>query len=84
MTPGAWTNIKGERVKILSSRVKKIESAKVGERAGTIINISDEGIEIACGKGSVVIDQLQRPGKKPLRFSELIRGFKIVKGESCT
>ena len=44
----------------------------------TIINILDEGIEIACGIGSAIIDQLQRPGKKPLKFSELMRGLKLL------
>ena len=81
---GAWTTIKGERIKILSSSLAKIKKTKVEESAGTILDISVGGIEIACGEGSVVIDQLQRPGKNPLRSSELIKGFKIVRGEVCT
>ena len=83
-TLGAWTNIKGERVKILSSSLGQTKMAKVEDRAGTILGISDKGIEIACGEGFVVVDQLQRSGKNSLRFSELIKGFKIVRGEFCT
>lgn len=79
--PGAWTTINEERVKLLLSRVAKPESDKVANTPGQVLKILDLGIEVACGKGSIIINILQRPGKKALRFDELLKGFKIFPGQ---
>lgn len=40
---------------------------------GTIIGANNDGIQVATGKGSLLITQLQLPGKKRLQASEVLR-----------
>jgi methionyl-tRNA formyltransferase len=63
--PGAWTDIAGERVKLLRSRVVA-GAGTPGEVLG--------GFAVACGKGAVEIVEAQREGKRPMPAGELLRG----------
>ncbi len=79
--PGAWTSIEKERVKVFSSKVSNNFQSKTDVIPGTVSEILENGIEIICGKGRLIIDHLQRPGKKSLVFDELMRGFSIFPGQ---
>lgn len=46
--------------------------------AGTVVG-TDGGIEIACGSGeTVLLTEVQAPGKKRMKASEYLRGHKLV------
>ena len=64
--PGAWVEIKGERVKLLRSRL----AAGAGQ-PGQVLG----GFTIACGTGAVEILQAQREGKRPMPVAEVLRGL---------
>lgn len=49
--------------------------------AGTIIDLSDQGIDIACGSGALRIQRLQRDGSKPLMASEFCNGYALSVGD---
>lgn len=66
--PGAWCEIAGERVKLLGSRL-----ATGSGDAGQVLH----GLTIACGDGAVEITTAQRPGKRPMQASELLRGMVV-------
>jgi methionyl-tRNA formyltransferase len=66
--PGAWTDIAGERVKLLRSRVVA-GAGTPGEVLG--------GFAVACGKGAVEIVEAQREGKRPMPAGELLRGWDL-------
>ena len=66
--PGAWTHIRGERVKLLRSRV----SAGTGA-PGQVLG----GFTIACGEGSVEILEAQREGKRPMPASDVLKGLSL-------
>ena len=70
--PGAWTEINGERVKLLASKVidKENEPGKV----------LDRGFSIACGQKAVEITEAQRPGKSAQNSDVFLRGFKLQRG----
>lgn len=72
--PGCYFEYNGERFKILAAEAVTEDS---GFEAGTVLN-SDGGLLIACGEGILIIDQIQRQGKKPMSSEELLRGFKFV------
>ena len=71
--PGAWCEMKGERVKLLGS-VLATGSAKAGEAL-------DDNFTIACGQGAVQLTRLQRAGKGPMQANDFARGFPLKKGE---
>ncbi|MCT8330011.1 methionyl-tRNA formyltransferase [Albidovulum sediminis] len=66
--PGAWTDIAGERVKLLRSRVVA-GAGTPGEVLG--------GFVVACGMGAVEIVEAQREGKRPMPAGELLRGWDL-------
>ena len=70
--PGAWTEINGERVKLLASKVIDKEN-----EPGVIL---DTGFSIACGQKAVEITEAQRPGKSAQNSDVFLRGFKLQQG----
>ncbi len=65
-SPGAWTSINRERIKLLGSRVTSDEGLH-----GAVLG----GFRIACGTGAVQITRAQREGKKPMDIKDFLRGF---------
>ena len=70
--PGAWFEVGGERVKLLSADIMEPSGAP-----GTVL---DEALTIACGDGAVRPNLVQRAGKGAMSPAELLRGFAIPKG----
>jgi methionyl-tRNA formyltransferase len=71
--PGAWSEIAGERVKLLLS-----EPAEAAGVPGTVL---DGRLAVACGTGAVRLLRLQRAGRAPADAPELLRGFPIAVGD---
>ncbi|WP_371225517.1 methionyl-tRNA formyltransferase [Roseovarius sp. 2305UL8-3] len=70
--PGAWSELDGERVKILKSRV----SSGCGAPGRAL----DDALSIACGKGAVQLLRLQRAGRGAQDADEFLRGTPVPKG----
>ncbi len=64
--------------------VFRVFAAALGSRdcrktPGTILHADGRGVEIACGKGeSVLITELQAPGKKRMKAADFLRGHPIT------
>lgn len=70
--PGAWTEIEGQRVKLLASRLADGQGAS-GE-------VLDDVLTVACGEGAVMLLRLQRAGKGAQDSDVFLRGMPVVKG----
>jgi methionyl-tRNA formyltransferase len=70
--PGAFTEVKGERLKILYAEPVKGKGAP-----GEIIS---DDLTVACGDGALRILKAQRAGKGVMDSSELLRGFALPIG----
>jgi len=66
--PGAWTEVAGERVKLLGSR-----HATGQGRPGQVLT----GFTIACGVGAVEVTLAHREGKRPLPAGEVLKGLAL-------
>ncbi|MEO1951441.1 MULTISPECIES: methionyl-tRNA formyltransferase [unclassified Thioclava] len=66
--PGAWTEIAGERIKLLR--------AAPAEGSGAPGEILD-GFTIACGTSALEILTAQRPGKRPMSGADVLRGLRL-------
>ncbi|MDD9979616.1 MAG: methionyl-tRNA formyltransferase [Boseongicola sp.] len=66
--PGAWTEINGDRLKLLRSRVSR-GVGQPGEHLGNF--------EIACGSGSVQVIEAQKSGKRPMQADVVLRGLTL-------
>ena len=73
--PGAHTTLEGELLKLARTRPASGE----GE-PGTVLAAGSEGIEVACGTGSLVIGELQLAGRKRLPAGEFLRGCALAVG----
>lgn len=76
--PGAFTSLKGKRLKIHSA--EPVDHAKKGV-SGEIVEISDDGLQVACGQGSLLIKDLQIEGGKRLAISEFLKGHPLSAGD---
>ncbi|WP_035290722.1 methionyl-tRNA formyltransferase [Clostridium sp. KNHs214] len=75
--PIAFTNYEDKVMKIYKAQVI---NKKISEEPGRILKVSKEGIEVACGENTLLIEKVQFPGKKPMVVNEYIRGNEIKEG----
>ena len=71
--PGAWTEIDGERVKILGS--------ERAEGRGAPGEVLDDRLTIACGTGAVRLLRLQRAGKAAQDAAVFLNGRAVPPGK---
>lgn len=76
--PGAFTSLKGKRLKIHTAEL--VEHPKKGA-AGEIVEIQGDGIQIACGQGSLLIKDMQLEGGKRLACDVFLKGHPLAPGE---
>ncbi|MBF0447522.1 MAG: methionyl-tRNA formyltransferase [Magnetococcales bacterium] len=48
---------------------------------GTVIALHEEGPEISCGQGSLIITEIQKPGKKRMPAADWLRGRPLKIGD---
>jgi len=72
--PVAYTHYKDTVMKIYKSKVLNEESSK---EAGSIISVSKEGLRVSTGFGVLLIEEVQFPGKKPIKIKDYIVGNSI-------
>ena len=74
--PGAWFEVNGERIKLLSAVEGQVDSSFRGND-GLVV---DDGLLIECGEGAIRPTLLQRAGKAAMAPRDFLRGFSIPKG----
>jgi methionyl-tRNA formyltransferase len=76
--PGAWTTHRGADLKLFGARVTE---ARVAD-AGTVLELTDAGMLVACGGGgAVLVAAVQPAGKRRQAPMEWARGRGIAVGE---
>jgi methionyl-tRNA formyltransferase len=71
-SPGAFTEVKGERLKILYAMPVK-DRGEPGE-------VITDDLTIACGDGALKLLKVQRSGKGAMEARELLKGFALPPG----
>ncbi len=74
--PGAWANIQGARVKVLTCEV-------IDQRGDEGVALDDR-LTIGCGNQAVRLLTLQREGKGVMDAATFLRGFPVSKGTRFT
>ena len=72
LSPGAWFNYEGSRIKILK--------AKEVEHKGRPGEIIDKNFTIACEKKSIQILEIQKEGKQKMSIDEYLKGNSLKIG----
>ena len=76
-TPGAYALWQGKVLKLFRARVKRSEGKTA--TPGTVLGLVNQGLEIACGQGTVLVRELQLAGHKRLTAPEFLRGQALLK-----
>lgn len=71
--PGAYATLDDKNIKLWLS---KIGNRKYDEKPGTIVNLDKLGMEVVTKDGSIIITELQVPGKKKMNIKDFINGVK--------
>ena len=71
--PGAYATLDDKNIKIWAS---KISDKSYDKKPGTIVNLDKDGLEVVTGDGSIIITELQLPGKKKTLVKDFINGAK--------
>ena len=79
--PGAYSFLKGKRIRIWKAEVLSGEESK---RAGAVIKATSEGIEVQTGKGRINILEMQPEGKKRLDVKSFLLGNAVEAGDAFT
>jgi len=75
--PGAYCAYKGETMKLWRAEVLDKNSDAL---PGTIVKVSNEGIDICCGGRLLRATEIQMPGKKRVEVKAFLLGNKIDEG----
>lgn len=70
--PGCWTEIEGQRVRVLEGEVVA--------GAGIPGEVLDDRLTVACGEGALRLTRVQRGGGRPMPAAEFLRGFPLPAG----
>ena len=74
--PGTRSKLRGEVIKIWRARC----IAHTGT-PGDVLESGSDGILIGCGKGALLVTELQRAGGTRLAAADFLRGYSIARGE---
>jgi methionyl-tRNA formyltransferase len=74
--PGASAELQGEGIKIWQAQCDTISGPP-----GTVLAVSQRGILVACGRGSLWLTELQRAGAKRLKAVQFLAGNSVMVGQ---
>jgi methionyl-tRNA formyltransferase len=74
--PIAYTNYKGERMKIYETEAIEEETSA---EPGRILDVSKNGVKVACKDSILIIKKVQFPNGKPLTIEQYTNGHEIEK-----
>ena len=78
--PGAFTYYQGRLLKVYGAGLEEDGTLPKG-KPGEIVQVHKNGIVVSCGKGFLIIKELQLEGKRRMKIEEFIAGHRISAGE---
>ena len=75
--PSAFTRYKGKTLKIWDADVTDKETDVL---PGTVIDVTKDVIEVAAGKGTLILNGVQLEGKKRVAVKDFLLGYEVKEG----
>jgi len=72
--PGAWFLLDGQPIRCWRASV----GGPVDAAPGTVVSSARDGIVVACGAGTLRLESLQRPGRRPVTGAEFAASVDIT------
>ena len=78
--PGVWTRCRGKRVRIVEAAATEGETTP--ESCGHVIELKDDALTVACGKGTILaIRAVQPEGRRAQSARDAVNGRQILPGD---
>ncbi len=77
-SPGAWTTLEGEALKIWRAHVVE------GVGPAGMVSVNGNRLLVGCGSGMLALEELQRAGAKRLAVADFLRGRTLEPGARFT
>ncbi|MCM1568958.1 MAG: methionyl-tRNA formyltransferase [Roseburia sp.] len=77
--PSAYAAYRGKQLKLWQAR--PVKETVDGLQPGSIMCVTKDTIQVACGKNALCIDELQLEGKKRMKTHDFLLGVKMQPGE---
>ncbi len=65
----------------ITLKVWHAECLDLAGEPGEILSVDEHGVTVACGRGALVLKELQKPGGKRLPAAEFLKGFPMKMGQ---
>lgn len=82
-TPGAsaFIDIRGKK-KVIKLFKTSFSEENLSSANGEIVKVDKESFTVACGKGCLIVKELQMEGKKVMSTGDFLRGYLLKMGEN--
>lgn len=77
--PGAFAFLQGQRVKLHRARVTVADG--VHGEPGSVLRADRHGVEVACGRGLLALQELQPEGKRRMSAADFLAGTRVRPGD---
>ena len=74
--PGAYVTLDDKNIKLWAS---KINDKTYDSKPGTIVNLDKNGMEVVTKDSSILITELQVPGKKKMNIKDFLAGLQYTR-----
>ncbi len=75
--PGTFSRVEAKHLKVLRSHVGE---GVAGAAPGTVIAATSEGLQVACGEGSLWVTELQLEGRRRMPAADFVAGHPLQAG----
>ncbi|MEJ2445307.1 MAG: methionyl-tRNA formyltransferase [Exilibacterium sp.] len=72
--PIAYTQVDGKILRVRDATV--VDDLPTSHASGTLLKADQQGLLVACGKGSLLLKNIQLPGKQAMPVSAIINGYR--------
>ena len=80
--PAAFSHLDNKTYKILKAHLGS--PSKSSQHPGTVLTASGDIIEVQCGDGSLLVQELQPPSRKHMSSGDFLRGHALEPGDQFT
>ncbi|MGX7679575.1 methionyl-tRNA formyltransferase [Jatrophihabitans sp. DSM 45814] len=82
-TPGAWTNFRGDRLKLAPIDLNLPTGAEnIAVLAPGVVEVGKQAVLVGTATVPLLLGDVQPPGKKPMSAADWARGVRLVSGDS--
>jgi methionyl-tRNA formyltransferase len=79
--PTAYTLLEGKMLKVFAAKEGDSLPLEAVNKPGEVVRSSSSGIEVAAGKGIVVIEEIQLENRRRMMAVEFARGYRQILGK---